>query len=132
MRILDTPTTVHRRLRRRHGFAVFESQTQVAALAPDMAWAAEIDVLGVICTAPGEDCDFVSIFFAPGAGVPEDPVTGSAHRTPIPYWADRLGMREMLARQISWRGGEIYCEHKGERVGIGGEAAIYLGGTITP
>ena len=132
MRILDTPTTGHRRPGWRHGFAVFESQTQVAALAPDMAWAAEIDVLGMICTAPGEDCDFVSLFFSPGAGAPEDPVTGSAHCTPIPYWADRLGMREMLARQISCRGGEIFCEHKGVRIGIGGEAMIYLGGMITP
>ncbi len=132
MRILDTPTTGHRRPGWRHGFAVFESQTHVATLAPDMARVAEIDVLGVICTASGEDCDFVSLFFSPGAGVPEDPVTGSAHCTPIPYWADRLGMREMLAPQISWRGGEIYCEHKGVRIGIGGEAMIYLGGTITP
>ncbi len=58
-------------------------------------------------------------------------MTGSAHCTLIPYWADRLGKREMFAGQISWRGGEIYCEHKGERVGIGGETAIYLRGTIT-
>ena len=58
-------------------------------------------------------------------------MTGSAHCTLIPYWADRLGKREMFVRQISWRGGEIYCEHKGERVRIGGEAAIYLCTTIT-
>lgn len=96
-----------------------------------MARVAEIYVLGVICTVPGEDCDFVSRFFTPGAGAPEDPVTGSAHCTLIPNWVDRLGKREMFARQISWRGGEIYCEYKGERVGIGGEAVTYLRGTIT-
>lgn len=115
----------------RDSFAVFEGQPQIAALAPDMARVAEIDVLGVICTAPGEDCNFVSRFFAPGAGVPEHPVTGSAHCTLIPYWAGRLGKREVFAWQISWRGGEIYCEHKGEPVGIGGEAATYLCDTIT-
>lgn len=116
----------------RHGAAtaVFESEAQVAALASDMARVAEIDVLGVICTAPGDDCDFVSRFFAPGAGLPEDPVTGSAHCTLIPYWAERLGKREMFARQISWRGGEVYCEHKGDQVDIGGDAAIYMRGTI--
>lgn len=115
----------------RDGFAVFDSQAQVAAIEPDMARLAAIDVLGVICTAPGDDCDFVSRFFAPGAGVPEDPVTGSAHCTLIPYWAERLGKQEMFARQISRRGGEIHCRHRGDRVGIGGEAAVYLRGTIT-
>ncbi len=107
---------------------MFESQAKVAALAPDMAQVA--DARRELHRA-GRDCDFVSRFFAPGAGVPEDPVTGSAPCRLIPYWAERLGKHEMFARQISWRGGEIYCEHKGERVRIGGEAAIYLRTTIT-
>ena len=96
-----------------------------------MARVAEIDVLGVICTASGEDCDFVSLFFSPGAGAPEDPVTGSAHCTPIPYWADRLGKSELLAHQVSARGGELHCRHDGDRVRIAGRVVPYLEGTIT-
>ncbi len=115
----------------RDGFAVFESEAEVRALAPDMEKVAAIDCLGVIATAPGGDCDFVSRFFAPGAGVPEDPVTGSAHCTLIPYWAGRLGQTAMFARQISARGGEIFCEHRGERVGIAGRCATYMRGTIS-
>ena len=114
----------------RDGFAVFETQAQVAALVPDMARVADLDVHGTICTAPGDDCDFVSRFFAPGAGIPEDPVTGSAHCTSIPYWAERLGKKKMFARQISKRGGEVQCEYLGERVRIGGEAATFMRGTI--
>lgn len=114
----------------RDGFAVFESEAEVRALDPDMPKVAAIDVLGIIATAPGGDCDFVSRFFAPGAGVPEDPVTGSAHCTLIPYWAGRLGKPEMFARQISARGGEIWCRHAGERVTIAGEAVTVLRGTL--
>jgi PhzF family phenazine biosynthesis protein len=115
----------------RDGFAVFETEAQVRELTPDMARLAKLDFLGVIATARGEDCDFVSRFFAPGAGVPEDPVTGSAHCTLIPYWAERLGKRQMFARQISRRGGEIYCANEGDRVRIGGDAATFMRGTIT-
>ncbi len=114
----------------RDGFAVFASEDQVRALAPDMDLVAAIDCLGIIATAPGEDCDFVSRFFAPGAGVPEDPVTGSAHCTLIPYWGSRLGKPEMFARQISARGGEIFCQDKGERVGIAGRCVTYMEGAI--
>jgi predicted PhzF superfamily epimerase YddE/YHI9 len=89
-----------------------------------------LDCLGIIATAPGEDCDFVSRFFAPRAGVPEDPVTGSAHCTLIPYWAQRLGRAELRACQISPRGGELVCEHRGERVGIGGRAVTYSTGFL--
>ncbi|HZO84409.1 MAG TPA: PhzF family phenazine biosynthesis protein, partial [Verrucomicrobiae bacterium] len=78
-----------------------------------------------IVTAPGKDADFVSRFFAPRAGIPEDPVTGSAHSTLIPFWAERLGKTELFARQISPRGGELHCRHLGERVGIAGRAVIY-------
>lgn len=114
----------------RDGFAVFENEAQVRALAPDMERLSALDVLGVIATAPGEDCDFVSRFFAPGAGVPEDPVTGSAHCTLIPYWAGRLGKDRLFARQVSQRGGEIHCRLDGDRVEIGGEAALFMEGRI--
>ena len=72
----------------------------------------------------------MSRFFAPAKGVPEDPVTGSAHCTLIPYWAEKLGKTKMFARQISPRGGELWCEHRGNRVNIAGKAATYLTGTI--
>ena len=111
-------------------FAVFESQAEVAALVPNMGLLEKLDCLGIIATAPGNDCDFVSRFFAPRAGIPEDPVTGSAHSSLIPYWAEKLGKSEMFARQISKRGGELHCRNRGERVGIGGHAVIYSRGTI--
>ena len=88
------------------------------------------DSFGVIITAPGSDCDFVSRFFAPNAGINEDPVTGRAHCVLIPYWSKRLGKTTMTARQLSKRGGSIYCEDVGDRVIIGGRAALYLTGEI--
>ena len=84
----------------------------------------------VIVTAPGDDCDFVSRFFAPDAGIAEDPVTGSAHCTLTPYWAARLGRPRLHARQVSARGGELWCELRGDRVGIAGRAVTYLRGEI--
>jgi len=105
--------------------AVFSNEEEIRSLQPDMTLLARLDCLGVICTAPGADCDFVSRFFAPGAGVPEDPVTGSAHSTLIPYWSSRLGRTRLFARQLSRRGGELYCEDRRDRVGIGGRAALY-------
>jgi len=89
------------------------------------------DGFGVIVTAKGDDVDFVSRFFAPGAGIPEDPVTGSSHCTLIPFWAERLGKKEMVAKQLSRRGGTLYCKDCGERVKIAGQAALYLTGTIS-
>lgn len=114
----------------RDGFAVFATEAEVRGLEPDMAKLAEFDCLGVIVTAPGEDCDFVSRFFAPRGGIPEDPVTGSAHCTLIPYWAARLGKIEMFARQVSARGGELYCRHEGTRVRVGGNAVLVIEGTF--
>jgi PhzF family phenazine biosynthesis protein len=105
--------------------AVIGSERDVRALDPKMAKLAALDCRGVIVTAPGGDCDFVSRFFAPQMGIPEDPVTGSAHSALIPYWSVRLGKPKLFARQLSRRGGEIYCEARGERVGIGGSAALY-------
>jgi PhzF family phenazine biosynthesis protein len=112
-------------LKTRDYLAVFSTPQEVLSLQPDPAVLARLDCLGLICTAPGTDCDFVSRFFAPGAGVPEDPVTGSAHSTLVPYWSERLGKNELFARQISRRGGELFCEARGERVGIGGDAVLY-------
>jgi predicted PhzF superfamily epimerase YddE/YHI9 len=85
----------------------------------------------VIVTAPGDDVDFVSRFFAPTLGVPEDPVTGSAHCTLATYWAGRLGRSRLHARQVSPRGGELLCEVRGDRVRISGKAVLYLSGVIT-
>lgn len=109
---------------------VLASEAEVRAVSPDLGQIAAWPYRGVIVTAPGDDCDFVSRFFAPAVGVPEDPVTGSAHCVLAPYWGERLGRRELLARQVSRRGGELMCEHRGHRVGIAGHAALYMEGTI--
>ena len=100
------------------------------ALKPDMAKVAALDHMAVIATAPGGDCDFVSRFFVPSLGIPEDPVTGSAHCTLVPYWSKRLGKTRLFARQVSARGGELWCEDRGERVSIAGRCVRYLEGTI--
>ena len=106
-------------------------ENAVRTLAPDMELLLRIpDCFAVIVTAKGSEVDFVSRFFAPKAGVPEDPVTGSAHATLIPYWAERLDKREMTAQQLSERGGILYCEDRGARVTIAGRAALYLQGEI--
>ena len=105
--------------------AVFTAEDEVLSLAPDFAQLATLDCLGIIATAPGHGCDFVSRFFAPGAGIPEDPVTGSAHSTLTPYWSARLGKAQLHARQLSARRGELWCEDRGERVGIGGNCVLY-------
>lgn len=110
--------------------AVFEDEKTVRELEPDMAALSRLDCLGVIATAPGEQCDFVSRFFAPRAGILEDPVTGSAHCTLVPYWAQRLGRTHLHALQVSPRGGELFCEHRGERIGIAGRAVTYSSGLL--
>jgi len=110
--------------------AVFETEDEVRALRPDMAKVAALDHMAVIATAPGRDCDFVSRFFVPSLGIPEDPVTGSAHCTLVPYWSKRLGKTRLFARQVSARGGELWCEDRGERVSIAGRCVRYLEGTI--
>jgi predicted PhzF superfamily epimerase YddE/YHI9 len=117
-------------LKARDYLAVFGDETEVRALKPDFAMLRKLDCLGIIVTARGKDCDFVSRFFAPGAGVDEDPVTGSAHCTLIPFWAQRVGKSQLFARQVSSRGGELFCEIAGERVRIGGQAKLYLTGSI--
>ena len=110
--------------------AVFDSQDQIAGLQPEVEHLSHLDCLGICTTAPGQDADFVSRFFAPRAGIAEDPVTGSVHASLIPYWAQRLGKPKLRALQLSSRGGELFCEARGERVGIAGHAVLYLEGLI--
>ncbi len=110
--------------------ALYDTAEEVAALAPDMGRLAKVDRFAVIVTAPGRDCDFVSRFFAPAQGVPEDPVTGSAHCTLVPFWSRRLGKTRLFARQVSRRGGELWCEDRGGRVSISGRAVLVLEGTF--
>ena len=89
-----------------------------------------IGIFGIIVTAAGKDCDFVSRFFAPNAGIDEDPVTGRAHCSLIPYWSERLNKKKLVARQLSKRGGLLFCEDCGDRVKIGGKAVRYMQGEI--
>jgi PhzF family phenazine biosynthesis protein len=110
--------------------AVLADEAAVRALKPDFAALMKLDLNGVIATAAGTDCDFVSRYFAPRVGIPEDPVTGSAHCTLVPYWSIRLDKIELHARQISARGGELWCQDQGERVSIAGQCALYLQGEI--
>lgn len=108
--------------------AVFERPEDILALQPDMALLAGLDRRGVIVTAPASEVDFVSRFFAPRLGVPEDPVTGSAHCQLVPYWADRLGRPHLHARQLSARGGELRGHWLGRRVLLSGQAVTTLQG----
>jgi predicted PhzF superfamily epimerase YddE/YHI9 len=117
-------------LKARDYFAVFDNETEVSRLKPDFTALKQLDCFGVVATAPGSDCDFVSRFFAPRIGVDEDPVTGSTHCSLIPFWADRLGKDKLFARQVSSRGGELHCERAGTRVKIGGHSVTYLRGEI--
>jgi PhzF family phenazine biosynthesis protein len=110
--------------------AIFDDEADVAAIAPDLAVIARLDRDGLIISAPGREVDFVSRYFAPHAGIPEDPVTGSAHCTLVPYWSKRLGKKQLTARQISPRGGELACEDRGDRVVVSGSAVLYLEGRI--
>ncbi len=117
-------------LRDRDYLAVLKSESAVRGVRPRFDVLETLDSLGVIITAPGERVDFVSRFFAPKHGIPEDPVTGSAHCTLIPYWSNRLDQKTLHALQVSDRGGELFCEDRGERVRIAGRAALYLEGRI--
>ena len=110
---------------------VVESEEQILGAKPDMGLLSRLtDWFGIIVTARGTELDFVSRFFAPNAGIPEDPVTGSSHATLIPFWAERLEKKQMTAGQLSQRGGILYCEACGERVKISGHAVLYLSGEI--
>lgn len=111
--------------------AVFDREEDIRNMTPDMEKLKKVtDWFGVIVTAPGDTVDFVSRFFAPNAGIPEDPVTGSAHCELVPYWSARLGKNMLDARQLSQRGGVLQCEDRGGRVRIAGNAVLYSRGKI--
>jgi PhzF family phenazine biosynthesis protein len=110
--------------------AVYESEDEILDLRPNMQMLAALDKYATIVTAPGTTADFVSRFFAPAAGIPEDPVTGSAHCTLIPYWSDCLGKQTLLAHQVSKRGGELLCQDLGDRVKMSGRAVLFAEGVI--
>ena len=110
--------------------AIFDCESEIQNLQPDFLRIATLDAFAVIVSAPGETVDFVSRFFAPRAGIPEDPVTGSAHCTLVPYWATRLGKSDLTARQLSARRGELNCRLAGDRVFMSGGAVEYLHGEI--
>lgn len=117
-------------LKSRDYFVVYSSEEEVRVLAPDMNLLKGLDALGIIVTAKGDRSDFVSRFFAPGAGIAEDPVTGSAHSSLIPYWSEKFKRMQLHALQISKRGGELFCELRGDRVRIAGNAVTYLIGNV--
>jgi PhzF family phenazine biosynthesis protein len=109
---------------------VFSSQQEIESCNPDMNLMMQVPARGIIITAPGKETDFVSRFFAPQSGVPEDPVTGSAHTTLTPYWAAKLNKTELTACQLSKRKGNLKCRLKVGRVEITGQAKLYLAGEI--
>jgi PhzF family phenazine biosynthesis protein len=118
-------------LKSRDLLAVFRDESVIRDMNPDFNKLKQIqDVFAIIVTARGDNADFVSRFFAPNAGIPEDPVTGSAHCTLIPYWADRLKKNQLHAFQLSKRGGELFCENIGDRVRISGHAVLYAKGEL--
>ena len=115
----------------KHYLCVFGEAKEVGGLQPDMALLAGLDLPGVIVTAPAADeVDFVSRFFAPANGVPEDPVSGVAHVCLAPYWSERLGKRQLIGRQLSRRGGLVHCQDLGARVELGGNAVTVLEGRL--
>ncbi len=109
---------------------LFENETCIKELKPDYLLLQQLGLRGVVITAPGDNCDFVSRWFGPNVGVNEDPVTGSAHTCLTPYWANKLDKTNLTAKQISKRGGELSCELKGERVLLKGKAKLYMKGEI--
>jgi predicted PhzF superfamily epimerase YddE/YHI9 len=109
---------------------LFESQDAIRDIKPNFHLLKQTDARGVMVTAAGKEVDFVSRFFAPRVGVDEDPVTGSAHTSLVPFWAKRLHKTELTALQLSERGGQLWCTLLGDRVLIGGGAITYLRGEI--
>lgn len=109
---------------------IYENEEMITSMAPNFFLLDAVDARGIIVSAPGQEVDFVSRFFAPQCGIPEDPVTGSAHTSLTPYWSKRLGKKELVAKQLSSRGGTILCTYLGDRVLISGKAVPYLSGEI--
>jgi len=139
VRVTEYPEQLLTGLGITHPLGVYKSRDYVVEVATaqevlnvniDIALLNQIDVIGIIVTAPGKDCDFVSRFFAPNCGIAEDPVTGSAHSTLIPFWAEKLGENKLHAKQVSKRGGELWCENIGERVTMSGNCVFYMKGEI--
>ena len=118
-------------LRSRDYFVVLPNEEAVRNVEPDYALMSELDAVGVIVTAKGHEADAVSRCFYPGAGIPEDPVTGSAHCNVVPYWSEKLGKTKLFCRQLSPRGGDLQCELAGDRVLMSGRCVLYLQGEIT-
>ena len=114
----------------KYGLAVFNNEEEIIKIIPKLNVIKKLPYDGIIITAPGENVDFVSRFFAPKFGIPEDPVTGGAHCELIPYWSKRLNKKNMIAKQLSKRGGVIYCSYLGDRVIIGGKAITYMQGEL--
>ncbi|MGC6452333.1 MAG: PhzF family phenazine biosynthesis protein [Candidatus Puniceispirillaceae bacterium] len=110
--------------------AVLDSEVAVRAVEPDLGYIRDLDGDGLIITGPGDHCDCASRYFAPHCGIDEDPVTGAAHCTVVPYWAARLGSTSLHARQVSARGGDLWCRLEGDRVLISGHAVLYMTGEI--
>jgi PhzF family phenazine biosynthesis protein len=116
-------------LRSRDYFLVYETEEQVRNTVPDFNWLNQLDTIGVIVTAKGNKADFVSRFFVPNSVIGEDPVTGSAHATLIPYWANELNKTALTAIQVSKRQGHLWCQSSGDRVTIAGKAVLYMQGS---
>lgn len=113
-----------------YGLAVFNNEEEIVRILPNLAAIEKLPYNGIIVTAPGENVDFVSRFFGPKLGIPEDPVTGGAHCELIPYWSKQLDKKDMIAKQLSKRGGVIHCSYLGDRVSIGGEATTFMHGRL--
>ena len=114
----------------KYGLVVFNNEEEIIKIVPNLNVIEKLPYNGIIITAPGENVDFVSRFFAPKLGIAEDPVTGGAHCELIPYWSRRLNKQNMIAKQLSKRGGLIYCSYLGGRVTIGGKATTYMQGEL--
>ena len=104
-----------------YGLAIFKNEEEIISISPKFSLLKKLPIKGIIATAPGKNSDFVSRFFAPNLGIDEDPVTGSAHCLLIPYWYNQLKKTQMIALQLSIRGGKLYCSYNIDRVQIGGQ-----------
>jgi predicted PhzF superfamily epimerase YddE/YHI9 len=111
--------------------AVFADEDQVRAVDPNFSFIVGMDSEGLLNTAPGGDCDYVSCYFAPHVGINEDPVTGSAHCVSAPYWAKRFGKDALHARQVSAHGGELFCRFRDDSVEIAGKVILFMEGEIS-
>ncbi len=125
----DTPPVDVQQVKSNY-FVVYANEQQVRNVRPNFSLLEKLHPFGVCITAPGDEVDFVSRYFAPSYGIPEDPVTGSTHSSLIPYWTQRLHKKQLVARQLSKRGGEIQCELSNDRVLLKGSAVLYLKGSI--